>query len=283
MVRPWRLRASLGLAGPTAAPAFASPTELLAQAAQGVEHVFVEVLENVKDAQLVSGLGPQFGQHRRIQVRAIGDHDAGSKPPLLEVVQEAAHVVLIVAPHQREGHREVVDRVGGQQQGTVSQVNFVDAEGAGEIRQRPLSVGRQVGLADLPIEAVVEKALGEIEMEIALEGQPEPFHAHAVVEQAVEDRLADPVGILGPRFDPLDRGAEGLAAGTTGAVFSDLDFQPDDFAICEIAHAAGVHILASSAFATAGAGEGLRGAREAFHAHARMNGIHACVPPGFGA
>jgi len=234
----------------------------------------------MKNTQLVSCLGPDLGQHSRIQVGAVADHDLGRKAPILEVVQEAAHVLLVVGPHQGEGHREIVYGVGGQQQGAVTEVNFVDAQGAGEVFQAPLAIARHLDLADFPVEAVVQKAIGEIEIEIALEGLAQPFHAHAVVEQAVDDRIADAVGVFRARLDPLHLSSEGLATGAAGAVFSDFDFEQDDFAIGDIANAAAVNILAASFPAAMRTGKGLRGVREAFHANARLRGIHACVPPG---
>src|SRR5439155_7346540 len=80
----------LGLARPTAAAfAFALPAQLSAQPAQGIENMLVDVLEDMKDAQLVSCLGPNLGQHGGIEVRAIGDHNLGRETPVLEVVQEA--------------------------------------------------------------------------------------------------------------------------------------------------------------------------------------------------
>ena len=273
--------ALLGLARPTAAAlAFALPTPLLAQSTQGVADVLVDVLEDMKDTPLLSRLGPNLGPHGRLEIRAVGDHNLGGETPLLEVVQEAAPLLRVVGPHQSEGHREIVEGVGGQQQGAVPEVNCVDAQGAGAVRQSPLAIGGPVGLADFPVEAIVEKALGEIAMEIALPGQAQPFDTHAVVEQAVEDRLAHAVGVFGAGLDSLQLGPEGLAAGTAGAVFSDLDFEHDDLALSAIANAADVNLLAASLPAAPGAGKGLRGARDAFQAHARLQGLHACVPPG---
>src|SRR5580700_8112605 len=86
---PGRTRANagtlLGLAA-SATSALAStglgmPTT---QAPQSVEDALVDVLEDVKNAQLVAGLGPQLGQDLRIQVRAVGDHDLGNKAHVLE-------------------------------------------------------------------------------------------------------------------------------------------------------------------------------------------------------
>jgi hypothetical protein len=118
-------------------------------------------------------------------------------------------------------------------------------------------------------------------MKIALHGLLETFHAHAVVEHAVDDGFANPVGVLGARFDAIDVGAKGLATTAAGAVFSNFDFEYHDLAKSDIAHAAGVNILAPSGLAAVRTGKGFRSARKAFHAHARLNGIHACVPPGF--
>ena len=100
-------------------------------------------------------------------------------------------------------------------------------------------------MADFPIEAVVEKAIGKIEMEIAFQGLAHPFHAHAVVEQPVDDRFADAVGVFGTRLDSLHLSPEGLATATAGAVFSHFDFEHDDLAIGDIANGPGVNILAT--------------------------------------
>jgi hypothetical protein len=133
-------------------------------------------------------------------------------------------------------------------------------------------------LADLPVEAVVEKTIGKIEMEIAFQGLAQPFHTHAVVEQAVEDGFADAVGVFRAGFDPLDLRPESLATTTAGAVFSDFDFEDEDFAIGDIADAAGVNILPTPRLATVRARKRFGGAREPSHANARLSGIHACVP-----
>jgi len=58
--------------------------------------MLVDILEHMKDAQLVSCLGPDVVQHGGIQVRIIGHHDLGCKSPILEVVQETVHMVLVV-------------------------------------------------------------------------------------------------------------------------------------------------------------------------------------------
>ncbi len=186
-------------------------------------------------------------------------------------------MILIVGRDQGEGDREIAQRIGSQQQDSVAQVQFVDAQSAREVRQRPLAVGGQIGLADLPVEAVVEEAVGQVEEEVALQGVLQPVEAHAVVEQAVDDGVANAVGVLGPRFDAWNLGTEGLAAGATGAVFSDGQFDEDDLAEGDVADAAGVGVLASAPLAAMRTRVGLGGTPSSENANARRVGIHACV------
>jgi hypothetical protein len=76
----------------------------------------------MEDAQLVPAGGPQLGQHGGVQRRAIRDDHGRLHTPGREIFQEASHVILVVAADQSEGHRQIADRVGGQQQGEASQV-----------------------------------------------------------------------------------------------------------------------------------------------------------------
>ena len=78
---------------------------------------------------------------------------------VFEVLQEASHVVLIIGGDQRKGDGEITDWVGGQQQDAVAQVQFVDAQGAGEILDGPVPVAGHVGLPDFPVKAVVKEAV----------------------------------------------------------------------------------------------------------------------------
>ena len=247
---------------------------------QRIQDTLVDVLEHVKDTELMLGFGPQLGQEFRIQVRAIGDDHLGSKPPVLEILEETPHVVVVVGTDQGKGDGNIAQRVGSHEQGPVPEMDFVDAQGAGETLQGPLAVGGQVDLADLPIEAVVDKALGEIELEIAAHRFAQPLHTHAVVEQTVEDRLADPIAVFGTGLDAFDPRSEGLATRATGAVFSDGDFEDEDLLKGDIADGAGVRTLPPSPLATVRARVGFRGAPKLDHANAGLKSIHACVPPG---
>src|SRR5215469_8012244 len=273
--------AFLGLASPAASAlacaALGMPTT---QAPQRVEDARVDVLEDVKNTELVAGLGPQLGQELRVQVRAVGDHHLGKKAQVLEVVQKTPHMVLVIGTDQGKSDGEIPLGVGGEEQGAVAEMDFVDTERAGEILQGPLAVGGHINLADFPVEAVVQKALGEIEVEIPLQRFAEPFHAHAVVEQTVDNRLADPVAVVRARFDAIDLRSKGLATGTAGTVFSDGDFEDEDLAIRKIANGARMRLLASPSLAAARARVGFRGAPTLHRANAGLNGFHACVPPG---
>ena len=48
-------------------------------------------------------------------VGAVGHHDFGKKAVLLEIVEKALHVRLIVAAHQGERDGKIAQRIGGQQ------------------------------------------------------------------------------------------------------------------------------------------------------------------------
>jgi len=202
------------------------------------------------------------------------------EPPALEVGQEPAPVVLVVGRDQGEGHGEVVERVGGQQQGLLAQVDFVDAQGAGEVLDGPLAVVGPVALADLPVQAVIDKAVGQLQVEVAGQSAAQPLDTHAVVEHAVEDGFTDAVGVLGAGQDALDLGAEGLAAATAGAILCGGQLDEQDLAVGEAADGARVGLLAVSGDAAAGAGVGGGGAAAAFDADGRLKVSHACVTPG---
>src|SRR5580700_2546135 len=88
-----RLALAASAASALASAALGMPTT---QTPQRVEDALVDVLEDVKNAELVAGLGPQLGQDLRIQVRAIGDDHLGNKARVLEVAEKAPHMILVV-------------------------------------------------------------------------------------------------------------------------------------------------------------------------------------------
>ena len=265
-----------GVARPTAASlASARRGVSAAESSRGVEHVGVDALQGVEHAQSVAGVGPQFGEHGGVQIRAVGDDHSRPEAVAFEVAQEASRVVLVVGGDQGEGDGEVAERVGGQEQGAVAQGQFVHAQGAGEVGQGPLAVRGQVGLTDLPVEAVGREAGGQVEEEVASHRLLEAVQAHAIVEESVDHGVADAVGVLGAGLDAVRVRAEGVATVARGAGLSDRHFDEGDLGEREVANGSRVGALAMTGRAAVWAGEGLW--RTTLPANANTGGVHACV------
>jgi hypothetical protein len=154
-------------------------------------------------------------------------------------------------------------------------MQFVDAQSAGKILERPLPVGGQVGLADFPIEAVGEEPIGEIEMKVPVQGVLQAVNAHAIIEQTVEYGLTDTVGVLGAGFDAFDVSAKCLAAPARGTVFSYREFDDDHLTPSDVANASGMSVFPPSRFTAGGTGKGLGSA--SLSQNANTKGFHACV------
>src|SRR5262249_39352988 len=142
------------------------------------------------------------------------------------------------------------ERVGGQQQRPVPQVDLVHTQGAGECLQGPAAIGRPVHLFELPAQAIVDKAGRQFQEEVAAQGVADAFDTQVVLQEAVEDGFADGIAILGLGFDAFDLGAEGSATSAAGAVFGGGDVQEQDGAVGEAADGTGVGGLAAAARAT---------------------------------
>ncbi len=76
---------------------------------------------------------------------------------------------LIVLGDQGEGHRQVGERVGGQQQGEPAQVQLVDTECTAELLQDLATELAHVKLLGVVVEHVVDEPRGEVEEELAAE------------------------------------------------------------------------------------------------------------------
>src|SRR5262249_34715455 len=219
----------LPLVGP-AAPALAArppaPRLRPPQTPYGIQDLVQHVAQQVKDAQLVFGIGPDLGQQLRVQVRPVADYHLGLEPPAGQVTQEAPQVLLVVGPDQGEANGQVGQRVGGQEQGVAAQVQFIDAQRAGKALQDQLAVLRQFQAGQLPAQAVVDEAVGEAHEEVALHGSPGLLDVEAVVQQAVQDGLADGGIVVGLGGHVQGPGAEVLAAAAAGAVLCVGDLQP---------------------------------------------------------
>ena len=123
-------------------------------------------------------------------------------------------------------------------------MQLVHAQRAREVLDRPGAVGGQVELGDLPAQAVVDEAGRQVQEEVAPQRRLQALHAHAVLQQAVQDGFADGVGILGLGLDAFEVSAEGAAAAAGGAVLGGGDLEDEDAPVGEGADGAGARLLA---------------------------------------
>ena len=224
------------------------------------------------------GPGPQLGQQRRVEVRAVGDDGPGPKPPVLEVLKEPPHVIVIVGPDQGEGHRQVTDRIGGQQQGELAQMQFIHTEGAAEVVQNLATVLGQIELAGPIAEEIVDEPRGEVQQEFAAERLEGPFDAHAVLDDPLQDQIADGVVIQGPGEDAVGGAAEGGAAVAARLVFATGDLQVGDGLVGDGPDPARRQdALAAAQPATLRAGGLLGRATNGYSHDCGCIGAHACV------
>jgi hypothetical protein len=77
-------------------------------------------------------------------------------------------------------------------------------------------------------EHVVDEPAGQLQEVLAAERRQEPLDAHAVLEDAVEHELPDPVVVAGLRVYALGGGAEGRAAAAPGGVLAVGELHHDD-------------------------------------------------------
>lgn len=172
-----------------------------------------------------------MGEYRRVEVGAVGDDHAWQQPPTLEVAEKTTPVVLVITADQGKADGQVTQRVGGQKQRETSQVQFIDAQRAGELGHDHLTVCRQVELGDLPTQAVVDEAFGQLQEEVAFHGGEGALDVESVVEDAVQDGLANLFVVVGFGRDVQGPGAEELAAGTACLIFGIVDFEVGHLAI----------------------------------------------------
>lgn len=129
-------------------------------------------------------------------------------------------------------------------------MDFVNAQGAGELLERPLAIGRAVELLDLPTQAVVDEAGGQLQEEVAAQGPQQTFDVEAIFKEAVQNRFADGVAILGLGFDAVDLGAEGGATATGGPVLAGGHMQQEDGAVGDAPDGTRERVLAVAGGAT---------------------------------
>jgi hypothetical protein len=221
-------------------------------------------------------LGPQFRQQGRVQRRTVGDHGFGLQAVALQVAKEAGHVFLVVGRHQCEGHGKAADRVGGEQQRERSEVQLVDTQDAAEALEHFAAMLGHVEFADGIVKAVVDETRGEIEAEVAFHASSDGFDVEVVFEDAVENRFADRVVVLGLGKHVVGMGAEGGAAIALGCGFTVGDAEDGDFLVGDGANIALEFSLAWCECAAGGA-RGLLGGTMNGYNTIGCFGIHACV------
>jgi hypothetical protein len=133
-------------------------------------------------------------------------------------------------------------------------VQLIDAQGAGETLQDHLAVLGQVEAGQLPVQAVIDKALRQRQEEITLHGGPGLLDVEAVAQQAVQDGLPDGGVVVRLGGHVQGPGAEILAAATARVVLCVGDLQPGRAAVGQGAEAAVQEAFAASPAAAAGAG-----------------------------
>src|SRR5215208_5525018 len=132
---------------------------------------------------------------------------------------------------------------------------------------------------DLAVEAVVDEPVGEVEGEVPPHRGDRPLGAHTVVEDAVEDRLANPVVIVRPRLDARRRGAERSTATAAGPVLAVGDVEEDDLFVGDGPDLAVVGGLAPPELAARRAGGLARGAVDGYGADVGADGLHSLRAP----
>src|SRR5262249_60067585 len=133
------------------------------------------------------------------------------------------------------------------------------------------------GLAEpsqAPVQAVVDEPAGQVEDEVALHGGAGALDVEAIVEDAVEDRLAHEVVVIGLGGEAGGTGAKVLATVTAGGVLCVEDVQPEDLPVGERTGEAVEAALAVAAPAAGRAGIGLGLAADRDHLLARFR-LHA--------
>jgi len=95
-----------------------------------------------------------------------------------------------------------------------------------------------------------------------------------VVEETVEDGVADLIGILGLGSDAGGLGAEGLTAGAGGALLGGGEVDDDDGLVGEAADGPVTELLAASGGAAAGARSGRGGVAAVLVAEGSVRGKH---------
>src|SRR5205807_881278 len=121
---------------------------------------------------------------------------------------------------------------------------------------------------------------GEVQEEVPVHGTEDLLDAHAIIQDAVEDGLADLVVVQRLGLDTRRRGPEGGTAIAAGSILAVGDVEVDDLLVGDRANLTAQDVLALAELATGGAW-GLAGG--AFHGYGSNVGtldLHGLRTPG---
>src|SRR5262249_32631312 len=126
-------------------------------------------------------------------------------------------------------------------------------------------------------QAVIDKSRGQLQEKVPPEGCLNPLQAHMVLQQAIQDRLADRVGILGLGFDVGHLGAKRATTGAAGPVLGGDDMDDQDALVGDAADGPMELLLAASQGAAVRTRDLLRRSLPVRVHYPGLDGFHACL------
>ena len=151
---------------------------------------------------------------------------------VFQVSQESQHVRGIVFRYQRTSNRVVGYRVTGEQNDSMSQMDFVDTKRARKLAENRCPKRSTVKLSDRVPQAVVEKTSGQLKQEVTSDSTLNCGRIEFVDQDAVNDSLPYFVVVPSLRLDVFGGRAECLAARTLRSVLAIVDLPPEFLLKC---------------------------------------------------
>ena len=151
---------------------------------------------------------------------------------IFQVSQEPQHVRRIVFRNQRAGNRIIRHRIAGDQNHSMSEVDFVNTKLAGELAQNLGTKLRTVILFNGILQAIIKKSGRQLEQEIAFQGLPNSGCVEFVDQDSINDSLAYFVVVPGLRFDIFWGRTKRFVATTLGSIFAVVNLPPQFLLKC---------------------------------------------------
>ena len=114
----------------------------------------------------------------------------------------------------------------------MSKVDFVNTKRAGKFAQNLCTKLRTVKLSNCVLQAVIEKAGGQFEQEVAFQGLPNCGRIEFVDQDAINDSLPYFVVVPGLRFNVFRGRAKCFAATTRGSILAVVNLPPEFLLKC---------------------------------------------------